>query len=90
MQKLKNKHKVIGDVRGEGLFLGIEIINEYNLKPDKKLAQFLKNKLRENHILVGTDGPHNNVIKSKPPICFSEEDVNIVIESIDKILNENN
>jgi len=86
LQKLKNKHKVIGDVRGEGLFLGIEIINEKNLKPDKKLAHLLKNKLREKYILVGTDGPHNNVIKSKPPICFSEEDVKLVVKSIDKIL----
>ena len=86
LQKLKNKHKAIGDVRGEGLFLGIEIINEKNLKPDKKLAHLLKNKLREKYILVGTDGPHNNVIKSKPPICFSEEDVKLVVKSIDKIL----
>ena len=86
LQKLKNKHKVIGDVRGEGLFLGIEIINEKNLKPDKKLAHLLKNKLREKYILVGTDGPHNNVIKSKPPICFSVEDVKLVVNSIDKIL----
>ena len=86
LQKLKNKHKVIGDVRGEGLFLGIEIINEKNLKPDKKLAHLLKNKLREKYILVGTDGPQNNVIKSKPPICFSVEDVKLVVNSIDKIL----
>ena len=86
LQKLKNKHKVIGDVRGEGLFLGIEIINEKNIKPDKKLAHLLKNELREKYILVGTDGPHNNVIKSKPPICFSVEDVKLVVNSIDKIL----
>ena len=88
LEKLKRKHKVIGEVRGEGLFLGIEIINENNLKPDRKLAHFLKNRLREKHILVGTDGPHNNVIKSKPPICFDKEDVKLVVESIDDILSE--
>ena len=88
LEKLKNKHKVIGEVRGEGLFLGIEIINENNLKPDRKLAHLLKNRLREKHILVGTDGPHNNVIKSKPPICFDKEDVKLVVESIDNILSE--
>ena len=88
LEKLKRKHKVIGEVRGEGLFLGIEIINENNLKPNRKLAHFLKNRLREKHILVGTDGPHNNVIKSKPPICFDEEDVKLVVESIDNILSE--
>ena len=88
LEKLKNKHKVIGEVRGEGLFLGIEIINENNLKPDRKLAHLLKNRLREKHILVGTDGPHNNVIKSKPPICFDKEDVKLVVESIDDILSE--
>ncbi len=88
MQKLKRKYKVIGDIRGEGLFLGIEIISETNSKPDQNLAHFLKNKLRKKHILVGTDGPHNNVIKSKPPICFDKVDAKKVVDSIDMILSK--
>tara|TARA_B100000614_G_scaffold81029_1_gene72565 strand:- start:164 stop:2398 length:2235 start_codon:yes stop_codon:yes gene_type:complete len=88
LQKLKRKYKVIGDIRGEGLFLGIEIISETNSKPDQNLAHFLKNKLRKKHILVGTDGPHNNVIKSKPPICFDKVDAKKVVDSIDMILSK--
>ena len=51
------------------------------------LKYILKNKLREKFILVGTDGPHNNVIKSKPPICFTRENVKSICYAIKEILN---
>ena len=88
LNSLKDKYKVIGDVRGQGLFLGIEIIHKNDKKPNAKLAKYIKNKLRDNHILVGTDGPYNNVIKTKPPICFEKVDAKTVVDSIDMILSE--
>ena len=87
LNSLKDKYKVIGDVRGQGLFLGIEIIHKNGKKPNAKLAKYIKNKLRDNHILVGTDGPYNNVIKTKPPICFEKVDAKTVVDSIDMILS---
>lgn len=88
LMNLQNKHDAIGDVRGEGLFLGVELINPKTRKPNTELAYFIKNELRNNHILVSTDGPYNNVIKMKPPLCFTKENSKEVVEAIDKALNK--
>ncbi len=83
--ELKNKHECIGDVRGSGLFLGIELIDEFS-KPNTILAKRIKNELRKNHILISTDGPFDNVIKTKPPLVFNRENALRVIEEIDQII----
>ena len=84
-KQLQQKHSVIGDVRGEGLFIGIEFTMQDGL-PGTEVANIVKNELKERFILTGTDGPHNNVIKSKPPLCFNRANVNRVIENMDSIL----
>ena len=87
LSKLQQKYACIGDVRGSGLFIGFEFVkNRLTLEPDTQLAQKVKNELREKFILVSTDGPYNNVIKSKPPLCFSKENVDEVIFSVNNIL----
>ena len=78
----------IRDSRGAGLFLGIEIIEKNSKKPNTVLAQKLKNELRKKYILVGSDGPFNNVIKTKPPICFTKKNVDTVCLEIRKILDK--
>ena len=87
---LKEKYSFISDVRGSGLFLGIEFSNPDNLDPDSYKAQLLKNELKNNGILVGTDGPYNNIIKSKPPLCFSKDNAKEVVEKMDLILKKIN
>ena len=87
---LKEKHSSISDVRGSGLFLGIEFFNPNNMKPDSYKAGLLKNELKNNGVLVGTDGPYNNVIKSKPPLCFSKKNAKEVVEKMDMILKKIN
>ncbi len=87
---LKEKHSSIFDVRGSGLFLGIEFFNPNNMKPDSYIAELLKNELKNNGVLVGTDGPYNNVIKSKPPLCFSKKNAKEVVEKMDMILKKIN
>jgi len=89
LTKLQQKYECIGDIRGSGLFIGFEFVKDrLTLEPDTKLAQKVKNKLRNQHILVGIDGPFDNVIKSKPPLCFSRENVDEVISAIDSILDK--
>lgn len=83
--ELKNKHECIGDVRGSGLFLGIELIDEFS-KPNTILAKRIKNELRKNHILISTDGPFDNVIKTKPPLVFNRKNALRVVEEIDQII----
>ncbi|MDH3698592.1 MAG: aminotransferase class III-fold pyridoxal phosphate-dependent enzyme [Flavobacteriaceae bacterium] len=82
---LKVSNSAIGDIRGEGLFLGIEMVDKNNL-PDGGLANHVKNFLRKNLILSSTDGPHDQVIKIKPPLCFSLENVDEFISIFQKSL----
>ena len=87
LRNLQQKYECIGDARGTGLFIGFEFVkNRLNLQPDTELAQKVKNELREKFILVSTDGPFDNVIKSKPPLCFSKENVDEVVGKLDSIL----
>ena len=86
LSTLQNKFNCIGDVRGSGLFIGIELIKDDNLTPDTFLANTIKNELRNRNVLVSTDGPYDNVIKSKPPLCFSKENVDQVIFEFEKLL----
>lgn len=86
-QELQNQFPQIGDVRGSGLFLGLDIVKPRTKDPDTELAHHLKNSLREGHILVSTDGPANNVIKSKPPLCFTKENVDEIVGRTKEILN---
>lgn len=87
LKELQKVFPVIGDVRGSGLFVGIEFVKDpETLEPNTELAQYLKNKLRESFILVSTDGPYDSVIKMKPPMCFSKYNAEQVIHFINNIL----
>jgi 4-aminobutyrate aminotransferase-like enzyme len=88
LRKLQQQFSQIGDVRGSGLFIGIDVVKEGTKEPDTDLAHFIKNTLRERHILVSTDGPADNVIKSKPPLCFTKENVEKVVVNIQEIITD--
>lgn len=88
MKALQSEFSCIGDVRGSGLFIGIEFIKDKNLTPDTALAGHIKNELRNRHILVSTDGPYDSVIKSKPPLCFTRANVDQVVGEMKDILQK--
>jgi len=85
LRELSRKHKTIGDVRGSGLFIGLEFTLE-NGEPGTLVASKVKNRLKDEFILTGTDGPYDNVIKSKPPMCFNRQNVDRVVQTLDKVL----
>ena len=87
LNTLKNKFKLIHEVRGLGLFIGIEFKN-MNGKPATKETKYITNQLKKEFILVSTDGEYNNVIKIKPPLCFSVTNADILIESLEKIIRK--
>jgi ethanolamine-phosphate phospho-lyase len=89
LQNIKNKYPAIADVRGEGLFLGIEFQTNSG-QPDKATANFIKNELKLKFILTGTDGPFDNVLKIKPPLCFTKENVDFFINKFEGILRTMN
>lgn len=86
LKELQKHYPIIGDVRGSGLFIGIEFIKDDKMSPNTALASFIKNELRNRKILVSTDGPYDSVIKSKPPLCFSKDNVDQVITELNQIL----
>jgi 4-aminobutyrate aminotransferase-like enzyme/Ser/Thr protein kinase RdoA (MazF antagonist) len=89
LRPLVSKHAVVGDVRGSGLFLGIELVRDkVTLEPADSEASYVANRMREHGILLGTDGPHHNVLKMRGPLPFSKEDAMFFLEVINKVLEE--
>lgn len=90
LEQLKSKHSLIGDVRGRGLFLGVELVRDADsLEPAAFEADYVINRLKEHCILAGTDGPHHNVIKLRPPMVFTAEDGDVLLAALDSIFREN-
>ncbi|KAM4733118.1 5-phosphohydroxy-L-lysine phospho-lyase isoform 2-T2 [Anableps anableps] len=89
LKKLQLRHEIIGDVRGVGLFVGLELVTDrQNKTPATKTAAWVVKRLKEDRICVSTDGPWENVLKFKPPMCFSMEDAELVVQCIDRILTD--
>ena len=88
-KQLKQKYPLIGDVRGQGLYLGIELIkNHQTLEPAAQEADYIINRMREHGILISTDGPLHNVLKFKPPMVITEKNADEIIAALDRILGE--
>ena len=74
LRRLQERHPLIGDVRGSGLFLGVELVRDREtLEPAAEEAAYVVERLRERGVLTGTDGPHHNVLKLRPPLVFGED-----------------
>ena len=87
LKKLSKSFPIMGSIRGQGLFLGIELVSAMK-HPLEVQAKYLVNRMKYNGILMSTDGPDNNVIKIKPPLVFSKEDANFLIEVLTSVLGE--
>ena len=85
--ELQDRHPIIGDVRGRGLFLGFELVSDLStLEPATDEAVRLVNEMRERGVLLSTDGPHHNVVKIKPPMVLNEEDIDTTLEHLNEVL----
>jgi 4-aminobutyrate aminotransferase-like enzyme len=83
--QLKKKFQFIGDVRGMGLFIGLEIIRGDGSEATE-LCAYIKNKMRENRILIGSDGPKDNIIKIRPPLTIELEDAQMLLTTLSEVL----
>ena len=80
---------LVGDVRGLGLFLGVEFVRDrVTLEPAAPQAEYVVDRLRDRGILASTDGPLHNVIKIKPPLVFAEPDADHLVSTLAEILDE--
>jgi 4-aminobutyrate aminotransferase-like enzyme len=90
LEKLKSLsagHPNVGDVRGAGLYLGIEFVNDKTSRtPNKDAAVAGVNAMRDHNILTGTAGLHGNIWKIRPPLCFGREHADMFLDGFDKVL----
>ncbi len=86
---LMERHPLIGDVRGLGLFIGIELVRDREtLEPAAWEASYIVERMKEHGILLSIDGPLHNVLKLKPPIVFDAANADFLVETLDKVLAE--
>ena len=89
LRSLQAQYPLIGDVRGRGLFLGIDLVSDRDKRtPATAQAHYVVNRLRDLGILAGTDGPHHNVLKLRPPLIFSASDAAFFTSTLSSILAE--
>ena len=89
LRALQTEFDLIGDVRGSGLFLGVELVgNRETREPATAAASFIANRMRDRAILLGTDGPDHNVIKIRPPMPFQRSDADLLLCAFEESLRE--
>ena len=90
LRKLKESYPAIGDVRGRGLFIGIEFVHDQiTLEPNAEEAERVVREMRDLGVLLSTDGPHHNVIKIKPPMVLTRQDIDLTLEYLNDVLSGN-
>lgn len=89
LKELQQRYPIIGNVRGQGLFIGIELVsNAETRRPSAAIAKYVVERMKQARILLSTDGPKHNVIKIKPPLPISKEDCQQVLTILAHVLNE--
>ncbi|MDG1430531.1 MAG: aminotransferase class III-fold pyridoxal phosphate-dependent enzyme [Paracoccaceae bacterium] len=86
---LQEKHPQIGDVRGMGLFIGVELINVDGSEATETCS-YVKNRMRDHRILIGSEGPKDNILKIRPPLTIEADDVDMILTALNDILCELN
>ncbi|WP_417713386.1 aminotransferase class III-fold pyridoxal phosphate-dependent enzyme [Pseudophaeobacter arcticus] len=87
LKALQEKHVSIGDVRGMGLFLGVELITADGSEATQ-ICSYVKNRMRDHRILIGSEGPKDNILKIRPPLTIDSEGIEMILAALDSILSE--
>jgi 4-aminobutyrate aminotransferase-like enzyme len=87
--RLQEKHPLVGDVRGLGLFIGVELVKDrVILEPAGREAAVVVESMKDHGILISTDGPYHNVLKIKPPLVFTEANAFQLVRTLDLVLEK--
>ncbi|MEM7765747.1 MAG: aminotransferase class III-fold pyridoxal phosphate-dependent enzyme, partial [Pseudomonadota bacterium] len=87
LRSLSQRWPLLADVRGIGLFIGVEIADAAR-RPLPDETSYIVNRLRDHRVLIGSDGPDHNVLKIRPPLTFSREDADHLLTILDSVLGE--
>lgn len=87
-EQLKQIFDMVGDVRGWGLFIGLEIVkNKEKREPATEEAHWIVDRMKNlHHVLISSDGPHDNVLKLKPPMVFNMENADEFLTAVTECL----
>ncbi len=85
LNNLVTRYEVISDIRGPGLFLGVEVGRS---GPEPRIAGQIQNEMRRRGILIGRTGPDANVLKIRPPLVFEEQHADVLLATLDAVLAE--
>ena len=85
--RLQDKYDLIGDVRGRGFWIGIELVRDRETKePASEESDRVVNMMKERGVLMGRIGPFDNVLKMRPPMPFSRENADLLIGCLEDVL----
>jgi 4-aminobutyrate aminotransferase-like enzyme len=88
LRTLAQRHELIGDVRGAGLFIGVELVaDRVTRRPATAETLRVVNELREKRVLISACGPFGNVLKIRPPLVFKPEHVDLFLAAMDEVLS---
>ncbi|MEY1557568.1 aminotransferase class III-fold pyridoxal phosphate-dependent enzyme [Yoonia sp. R2331] len=87
LKTLEAQFACVGDVRGMGLFLGVELINPDGSEATE-ICAYIKNRMRDHRILIGSEGPKDNILKIRPPMTIEADDVDMIVTVLDSVLSE--
>jgi len=91
LSEMMKKHHMIGDVRGKGLFFGVELVkNAHNgdMTPAVEETKYVWERTKELGVLVGCGGSHKNVLRMKPPVCLTKENAQFLMDCLDQAFTE--
>ncbi|MHA1547574.1 MAG: aminotransferase class III-fold pyridoxal phosphate-dependent enzyme, partial [Alphaproteobacteria bacterium] len=89
LRHLQDQHPCIGDVRGVGFFIGVELVTDRDSRdPATQIADHVVNRLRDQRVLIGVEGPHDNVLKIRPPLTMDDDGVDQLLTVLDHVLCE--
>jgi 4-aminobutyrate aminotransferase-like enzyme len=89
LRDLQERHEFIGDVRGFGLFVGVELVTDRETRTAATdAADYVLNRMRAHRILIGTEGWNDNILKIRPPLTVDIEDIDMLLDRLSKCLGE--
>ena len=89
VRELGERHPIVGDARGLGLYLGVELVRDRDtLEPADTEASFVIERMKQLGVLVSIDGPFHNVLKIKPPLVWTDADADRLVTTLDRVLGE--
>ena len=87
LSELARRYDAIGDVRGRGLFLGVELVDDrHSKRPATAMTVEVVDGMKQRGVLVSSDGPHDNVLKIKPPLVLTVEEADGAVDALDEVL----